>query len=104
MAKVNISQLYQGISRSQPAHRRNPGYLEESVNSAHETVKGTSNRNGLTYTGKITQPLDSDFVTINIKGARVFIDSNNNVIAIDPNGTPIQVEDQTATGFSYLLS
>jgi len=104
MAKISISSLFQGINRSQPAWRRNTGYVEESVNAALETVKGSSKRNGLVYKGKINSTLNEDFVCISVQGIRIFIDADQRVVAVDSNGNNVEVEDETASNFSYLFS
>lgn len=112
-SRIQISDLYQGISSSQPPSRRPSGSVENLINGVCETTTGTSKRVGTIATAKIafannpTQTQIStinttDFVVINVQGVRVFVDASKQVWAYDDAGNTVEVIDETETNFAYI--
>ena len=111
--RLQISDLYQGISSTQPPGRRPSGSVQNLINGVCETTVGTSKRVGTITTGKIaiannpTQtPINNinttDFVIINVQGIRVLIDASKRVTAFDDAGNIIEVIDEVENNFAYI--
>lgn len=112
--RISISNLYQGISSTQPPNRRAAGTVSDLLNGVCETIIGTSKRRGTiprgsvainNYAGKggTTSPINTtDFVVINLQGKRIFIDVDGRVLCYDEDGSQIEVIDQTNTNFAYI--
>lgn len=106
MPKIPVTNLYQGISRTQPPHRRNTGYVEDSKNTALDITRGTIKRNGLRRKAALPRNLPALYKIVTIRDARIVIDGTNQTVwAFDENGNVIPVVDQSGapTDFEYLF-
>lgn len=113
--RIQISQLYQGISATQPLGRRAQGTVADLYNGVCETIVGTSKRRGTICRGSVPvsaysnkggdpSPLNtSNFVVMNLQGKRIFVDASGQVLAYDEDGTSVEIVDTTNTGFAYLV-
>lgn len=101
--RVSISELWQGESR-QPDWKKLPGQLPTIVNHTLDVLDGARKRNATDLvadiSGTILNPAIDYYVT-SLRQYRIFI-GNNQIVALDADGTQIEIVDQTASDFEYI--